>query len=144
MWERRYEKSSEKSRQRTFAGTWGQAHDEIKNAMERGDRVMAQELLEQCQQGAIQLGTLIETTEGEGFVTVGILEEYCELVYRMFDQLSREEKVNSNEACQQLCHLWTQITDSVRTDIKVRLEAVFCRIRLLCGTPGECLAGSRF
>ena len=38
------------------------------------------DLLQQCQQGAIQMGTVIETSEGEGFPTVTLLEEYCEVV----------------------------------------------------------------
>ena len=37
------------------------------------------ELLEDCQNGGITIGTLIEETEGEGHPTVSLLEEYCEL-----------------------------------------------------------------
>ena len=118
-------RKAQKKQAEDFLQVLGQAHDEIKNSMECGDRSMALELLEQCQQGAIQLGTLIETTEGEGFVTVGILEEYCELVYRIFEQLSQDQEVNSEENDQRLCQLLNRITDSVRSDIKVRLEAVF-------------------
>ena len=35
-------------------------------------------ILSECQSGAISLGTMIEESEGEGFCTVRILEEYCE------------------------------------------------------------------
>lgn len=116
---------AQKKQAEDFLQVLGQAHDEIKKSMECGDLPMALELLGQCQQGAIQLGTLIETTEGEGFVTVVILEEYCELVYQIFEQVSREQEVDILSRYQQLCQLFNRIVDSVRLDIKVRLEAVF-------------------
>lgn len=116
---------AQKKQAEDFLQVLGQAHDEIKKSMECGDLPMALELLGQCQQGAIQLGTLIETTEGEGFVTVVILEEYCELVYQIFEQVSREQEVDILSRYQQLCQLYNRIVDSVRLDIKVRLEAVF-------------------
>lgn len=57
------------------------------DAMKRKSRVFNQEeclaVLEKCQGSAIQMGTRIEETEGEGTVTVGLLEQYCELLYQI-------------------------------------------------------------
>ena len=39
------------------------------------------ELLEQCQDGLIKIGTQIEAQEGEGFITIGFIEDYCERLY---------------------------------------------------------------
>ena len=68
-----------------FVQLLGQAHSEIKQMIEIKNNPTALSLLEQCQQGAIQLGTMIEESEGEGFVTVGMLETYCELVYQVHE-----------------------------------------------------------
>ena len=50
-----------------FVKLLSQAHLEIKNALERKKFDIAMNLLEQCQEGAIELGHMIEESEGEGF-----------------------------------------------------------------------------
>ena len=40
-----------------------------------------QEILTECQQGAVDVGTGIEEQEGEGTNAVALLEEYCEKLY---------------------------------------------------------------
>ena len=64
-----------------------QTHEKIKKAIQNREIAYAQNLLTECQQGMIQLGNSIEETEGEGFVTVGYIEEYCERVYQYFEEL---------------------------------------------------------
>lgn len=66
-----------------LAGLLGQMHAEIRNAVMRKDISAAMQYLEECQNSAVSLGTLIESSEGEDFVTVHLLEEYCELVYQI-------------------------------------------------------------
>jgi len=63
-----------------------QVHNEIKKSILVKNTMMAQELLGQCQQGAIELGNLIEKTEGEGFITVSYLEKYCEIIYEIYQK----------------------------------------------------------
>ena len=46
----------------------------------KGIAAQVEELLVECQNAAIAIGTLIEGTEGEGHFAVTVLEEYCELV----------------------------------------------------------------
>lgn len=48
-------------------------------------------LLMQCQETAIQIGTFLETLEGEYGTIVRRLEDYCELVYRMSRNISHEQ-----------------------------------------------------
>ena len=50
-----------------------EAHDQIKKFIEQGNIPSALELLEECQNGGITVGTLIENTEGEGHPTVLLL-----------------------------------------------------------------------
>ena len=54
-----------------------EAHDELKMYIEKRIIVQAKELLADCQNAAVAIGTLIENTEGEGHPAVMVLEEYC-------------------------------------------------------------------
>lgn len=80
--------------------------------------------LANCQDTAIQIGGIIEDSEGEGFVTIGFLEEYCEALYEVSTSISEEN--NGNNAQKSLDKKLIKAENSVRNDIKVRLEVVFC------------------
>lgn len=102
-----------------------QAHSEIKNTIEKKDFSAAQSLLADCQEGAIQLGNLIEATEGEGFVAISLLEEYCELVYQFHESLAGGEDIAAGKVYKLLRNQAIKISNSVRNDIKIRKEVVF-------------------
>lgn len=102
-----------------------QTHEKIKKAIENGEIAYAQNLLTECQQGMIQLGNSIEETEGEGFVTVGYIEEYCERVYQYFEELEKEQNGNANKIYKVLRKYLIQIESSIKNDIPVKLEMVF-------------------
>lgn len=102
-----------------------QAHDEIRSALEQQNIIKAQELLVDCQSAAISLGTLIEQAEGEGFATVALLEDYCELTYQFHESISRQETVNVNSVYKCLRKALFRIENSVHNDIKVTYEIVF-------------------
>lgn len=108
-----------------FVGLLGQAHMEIRRKIERGLVQEALILLEQCQQSALRLGNLIEEAEGEYFVTVGILEDYCEVIYKIYDGLKQEEDLNVDTINDLLCFHLDKIINSVRNDIEEKLEVVF-------------------
>ena len=67
-----------------------QAHQEIKKAVTTQEYGVAMDLLGQCQEGAIGIGNLIEKEEGKGFVTIPCVESYCELAYRLYEELQQE------------------------------------------------------
>lgn len=100
-------------------------HDGIRLSMEQGQKDTAMDLLGQCQEGAISLGETIEETEGEGFITVTLLEAYCETVYQIYQKLSRGESIGAGKAGKILHKALIQIKNSVKNDIKARTEAVF-------------------
>lgn len=111
-----------------FVKLLGQAHNEIKREMDRKHPEAAMGLLGQCQEGAIQLGSLIEATEGEGFATIPLLESYCDLVYEIYNELEQAAAGGANgsaKAYKKLRSALLRIESSIRNDIKVRLEAVF-------------------
>lgn len=103
----------------------GRGHDAIRKSLESGQKEDALDLLSQCQDAAIQLGTMIEQDEGEGFVTVKILEEYCEFVYQVYTLVTQNETLNPNKVHKQLKNRLGQIQKSIRDDTVDRLEAVF-------------------
>lgn len=125
--------SSERSRMRRkekkqveeFIGTLHSAHDEIKKQIENHNKELARKLLENCQDGAIQIGNLIETVEGEECPVIPMLEGYCEQVYQIYEELGYEEAVRADKSFKVLHRQLTRIENSVRYDIKGRLEIVF-------------------
>ncbi len=102
-----------------------QAHEQIRKDIEQRNISDAVTLLEDCQNGAISLGTLIEKTEGEGHPTVTLLEEYCELIYRLHEDLISGSETSTNKVYKPLRQKYIKIFNSLKYDVKVRLEAVF-------------------
>lgn len=118
-----------------------QAHDQIRKYIEQKNSPAAAKLLEDCQSGGISLGTLIESTEGEGHPTVALLEEYCELVYRFHEELAGWEKLTggektvfgnnglrrtgANQVYKPLQQKLVRISNSLKHDVRIRIEAVF-------------------
>ena len=102
-----------------------EAHDQIREYMKQNNIQSAMELLEDCQSGAISLGTLIENTEGEGHPIVSLLEEYCELTYQIHEDLAEGTELNANKPYKQLKQKLIKILNGIKNDIKIRYEAVF-------------------
>lgn len=105
--------------------TLHQAHDEIKRNMESKQYISAQDMLSQCQECAISIGTEIEKLEGEGFVTVSHIEEYCDVLYQVYEELNARDSVNINKIYKTLKKQMLKIENSVKHDISVRKEVVF-------------------
>lgn len=100
-----------------------EAHEIVKGFIDKKEYENAQNLLADCQDTAIQLGNLIEESEGEGFVTVSFLEEYCEALYEAATNLSEES--NGHKVQKQLDKKIIKAENSAKNDIKVKLEIVF-------------------
>ena len=98
-----------------------EAHNYIKNFIEKGKTDDLQSLFGDCQQTAIQLGTIIEESEGEGFVTVSYLESYCEAVY----EIATSGENNASKIKKTLDKKLMTAESSAKNDIKVKLEIVF-------------------
>ena len=82
-------------------------------------------MLIQCQECAISIGTEIEKSEGEGFVTVSHIEEYCDVLYQVHEELNGRDSVNVNKIYKTLKKYMLKIENSVKHDISVRKEIVF-------------------
>lgn len=110
-----------------FIESLQQAHEEIKEILEQKNYVIAQNMLDECQQYAISLGEVIEAFEGKGHVTVSYIEEYCELLFRVYEGISGQEGniINGNKIYKMLRKQLVKVKNSVRVDIVVRKEIVF-------------------
>lgn len=106
--------------------TLEEAHRQIRENISRNDASLAQTLLVQCQECAITMGNTIESVEGEGFVTVSYLEAYCDAVYASHEELSHNpQNANGSKIYKNLRKQLLWIENSVKSDIRVRREAVF-------------------
>lgn len=118
-------RKAQKQRAEELVRQMEEAHDQLKKYIEQGSIPSAMELLEECQNGGITLGTLIEGTEGEGHPTVSLLEEYCELSYQVHEQLAEKKEINANKIYKLLRQKLIRISNSLKNDVWVRLEIAF-------------------
>ena len=118
-------KKAQKEQAEQLVGLLGRVHDGVRMSIEAGQKDSAMDLLGQCQEGAISLGEMIEESEGEGFVTVRLLEEYCETVYQFYEKLQQGQSINGSKVHKSLRKSLIQVKNSVKNDIRVRTEAVF-------------------
>ena len=116
---------AQKKQAEDFTKLLGRAHDGIKKTIERKNIEAALDLLSQCQECAIKLGEIIEAVEGEDFVTISLIEEYCELVYQFYEKISQGQPVNANQASKALRKSLVRMENSIKHDIPERREVVF-------------------
>lgn len=101
-----------------------QAHGELKTLIRQRDISAARSLLADCQEGAIELGNLIEKTETEQCKTVSMIEEYCEQIYFIYEKLVQED-ISADKVYKILRRLVIKIENSIKNDIPIRKEVVF-------------------
>ena len=103
-----------------------EAQEQIKKYIEHNSIQQAMELLEDCQNGAITIGDLIEKAEGEGHPAVSLLEEYCELIYQIYQKLTENSQgINADRFDKMLRQKLFRIVSSVKNEIPVKTEVVF-------------------
>lgn len=101
-----------------------EAHGEIARYIEKKRTEEALALLAQCQEGAIGIGTLIDSEE-EGTLAVHILEEYCELVYGFHEELQGGASVNIWQMKKKLRKLLLRVKEEIGQSIRAQREVVF-------------------
>lgn len=107
-----------------FINSLHQAHEEIKEALLHKNNASAQNMLCECQEFAVSLGEMIEASEGENHITVSYIEDYCETLFRVFEEI-KNSQINENKIYKILKRQLIKIENSVRYDIHVRKEIVF-------------------
>ena len=118
-------RKAQKRQAEEFTALLEQAHREIRRLLESGGTEAAMGLLAQCQEGAMELGGLVEKTEGEGCAAVPLLEGYCELLYRVHGELAAGGGGGAGSVHKRLHRQLIRIRNSIRNDIRTRHEMVF-------------------
>ncbi len=103
--------------------TMYEAHDNIRVFIDGNDSESAVTVLSDCQEAAIQIGSILDETEGEGTSPIHFLEEYCETVYQVAVSLS--DGIGGSDGKQRLDEALTKAEYSVKNDIRTTLEVVF-------------------
>lgn len=96
-------------------------HQKGKIYLPQGACSMAQDLLGKCQKAAIEIGESIEETEGEGTEAVSCLEQYCERLYQVSQQI---EEMSPQQAYKYLEAALIKAENLIR-HMPVRKEVVF-------------------
>lgn len=113
-----------------MVGLLAEAHAAIVRSMSQGRYEDTFPLFQACQNSAIQIGTMLEEHFGQGFVTVGILEEYCEIIYQVYElAVSAAEEgqgpIDMSGISECMEEILCSIRDSVEKDIPNRREILF-------------------
>lgn len=104
--------------------TLEEAHREIAKCIEKDAISAASSLLADCQDAAVSIGNIVELSEGEGTGAVRSLENYCELVYQINEELISGKKVNARNAEKHLRRTILGAQSSINA-LPTRYEAVF-------------------
>lgn len=105
--------------------TLHEAHKAISQQIEKNKNGYAQELLVQCQECAINMGNIIEESEGEGVTVISDIEEYCDLFFHIYEELNGVAKIDVNQIYDILEKQLLCIEDNIKNTIQVRKEIVF-------------------
>lgn len=110
---------------RNMLDLFEQAHASIVMAGEEGNWQEVVYLTEDCQDGAIALGTKIEEVKGEGNIVVKILEEYCELLYSIHETILADGSADINVVADILNDIIYRMKLELEKNLFNRKEIVF-------------------
>ncbi len=113
-----------KKKIKDFLNLMEEAHNEIEKEVEKRNGAMVQELLGQCQEGAIRIGDLIESSEEGETKAIELLEEYCELVYTVHQNMLEGGHPKGGKFCKDLRVVLKRVQERIDS-LKIRIEAVF-------------------
>jgi len=103
---------------------FGRAHEGIVTALMEGNAAAVADLLADCQDGAIALGTKIEEVKKDSEV-VGVLEQYCENLYTLHEAIFNEGISDIQTVIDELSKNLLMIEESVQKNIIEKKTVVF-------------------
>lgn len=119
-------RKTQKKEAEDLIGVLSRAHGAVKKAIKSDKNDIAMDILVQCQDGAIKLGDLLENAEGEDCPIISMLEEYCEIIYQIYEnvRLTQGRGSGTKRLLENLNRILLQIKHGVE-EMKARTEAVF-------------------
>lgn len=101
-----------------------EAHSEIKRFIDEKDYANADTLLEDCRSTADQVAGFVEDSEGAGPPAAVQIREYCKAVHDVSTRMTGD--YHGNAARSLLDKKLPRALNSAESDMKVKLEVVFC------------------
>lgn len=114
-----------KSHAKEMLKLFGLVRESVVESIKQGNLDSAMGLLEDCQEGAITLGNRIEEVKGSGYVTVGVLEQFCEILYVVHEMVVEGEDIDVGAVDEMFEKILTQLSESIQKDIIDRKVVVF-------------------
>ena len=108
-----------------LVGLLSDAHENIVQCLDKGDMDSAVTCLLDCQNTAIAVGQKIDESEGEGTTSVKALENYCELIFQIYNQLINGESCVVDKLYKKLRKSLFEITNRMQNDLPEIKEVVF-------------------
>ncbi len=123
-------RKKEKQDLSNFIDLLEQAHAQIVACVFRDEKNNVNQLLIDCQEGAISIGTMVEESEGEGNNFVHILEQYCESLYMIGQEVdSTADKAFLRKKSTQYDKMFQKYVENLRVslnnDVRTTKEIVF-------------------
>lgn len=117
-----------------FVELMGKAHEALVVMLSVNNYEQAVNMLASCQNGAINIGTLLEERYGEGIPTVKVLEEYCEILFQIGQLIeeavnSGEMKLSATDVLSYLQEITVAIDNSIENDIPNKYEVMFIPVK---------------
>lgn len=119
------EAGSLKSIAQNMLQIFGAAHTDMCHLALTGDWQTITVLCEDCQDGAIALGTKMEEVKGEGYSAVKLLEEYCEILYTIHETILSEGEIDDTVLKDILDDILGRMTVEIDKQLLARKEVVF-------------------
>lgn len=104
---------------------FGAVRDGVVGMIRQGTPEYALDLLADCQDGVIALGNRIEEAKGNGCTTVTVLEQFCEVLYTIYESILNGDSLNADAVDRQFEEILALITERLQKDIIERKVAVF-------------------
>lgn len=117
----RLPKESLKDKINAFLPLFVEVHEKIRQLVSNQEYDMVLQLFADCQDAAIQIGTMMEQEKGEGHPTVQLMEQYCETIFQLHTELSQGNLPELGV----LSDFEKKFADSVDRELKEKKVAVF-------------------
>ena len=109
-----------------FLPLFHEAHEEVRSFIRKGAVDQVPGILGECQNVAIEIGTLIEEERGEGTDTVGVLEKYCETIFLLHQNVQEQpQDTDTDHSLEELSVFEECLSGSAEKELKAREEIVF-------------------
>ncbi len=118
-------RKSQKKQAEEFLNVIDEAHEEVKSFLNDKKYDLARALLGQCQDCGYSLYDFIIDLEGEEHSTLNDVNEYCNLVFDIHNEIADNENISINNTIKRLKKALVKIENSIKNNVEVKSLIVF-------------------